>query len=238
MRHAPTTDFATTFPPLPPALADLSTPELLKVVLEEVGKGCKLEDFREHAATCHLTEEQVKAHVGAAKRLLLLDRAETAGPPRPLHPWDADPDYRKELIAEGGRIVALGMADTAAIVGALERHGFEPAAMIALWDDIVSDAIRQLHQLPRLTLLAGVIADLDAALDVYDTPGLNAEGRQLARSMHVALDGLRDNQMLPRGHVLATVKAFSEAEEWSGFGSAWCHKVTAACTTLAKLWGL
>lgn len=228
----------TSMPPLPPQLADLTAPELLKVVLEEVGEGCGLDDFREHPATCHFTADQVKANIGAAKRLLMLDRSETHGPSRPLMPWDADPSYRKELVRQGGRIFATGYADPEAMVEALLRARIEPEAMIALWDDFVTEGIAQLHRQPRLGILAGILATLDAAVAAYDTGDLNAEARNLVHTMRSALDGLRQNQAMPRAHVLATVSAFAHANEWSSFDPPHQARVKSALALLTKLWGL
>lgn len=239
MRHAPTKDFSSaTMPPLPPQLEGLSTPELMKLVMQRVGEGCTISDFRKAPETCDLSEAKLEANIGAATRLLMLDRCERQGPPRPLPAWEADPSYRKELVREAGRVIALGLADTAAIVAALDRHGVEPQAMIALWDDFITEAIHQMQRQPRIGVMARLVADLEAALDTFDGPSLNAEARQLAHSMRVALEALRGEQQVSRHHVLTTVKAFAAASEWSGFADHHQAKATAACAALAKLWGL
>lgn len=239
MLHNATTSATTPYmPPLPASLAVLPTPELMAAVMRQVGPGCALADFQQAAETCDLTEVQLKANIGAAKRILLMETERNDFPAAPVHPWDIDRDYRKELVAAGGRLVALGFADTAAIVASLDRGGIEPAAMIDLWDDIVSEAIRQFHQQPRLAPLAGIIADLTAAVDAYDSPRLNAEARNLVHSMRSALDGLAANQPLPRRHVLATINAFAAVSDWSDFDQPHREKVATACTTLRKLWGL
>lgn len=136
------------------------------------------------------------------------------------------------------RLVALGMAVTAAIVATLERGGYDVEEMLALWDDIMSEAIRQLHGQPRLAPLARIIADLDAALTAYENPSNNAEARQLAHSMRVALEALRENQQLPRRHVLRTADAFADAMEWGSFPIDTTARVRAAVDMLRKLWGL
>jgi hypothetical protein len=239
MFHASTTPDATPYmPPLPTGLAELPPPELMAIVMRRVGEGCTLDDFKEAAETCDLSEARLKANIGAATRIVMLDGQRNDQPQPPLHPWDADPSYRVELIKRGGRLVATGLADTAAIVAALERGGIEVPAIVALWDDIISEGLDQMHRLPRLSPLARIITDLDEALAAYDQPDNNAMTRQLSHSMHVALDALRDNQQLPRQHVLRTADAFADAMEWGSFPVPVTAKARTAVDLLRKLWGL
>ena len=232
------TDTTPYMPPLPAALAVLPTPELMAIVMRRVGEGCGIDDFNEAAETCDIGEPRLRANLGAAKRILMMETERQVFPAQPLMPWDADPSYRVELVKRGGHQVATGLADTAAIVATLERGGFEVEAMLALWDDIVSEAIHQLHSQPRLSPLARIIADLDQALSAYEHADNNAEARQLAQSMRTALESLRDNQQLPRRHVMRTADAFADALEWGSFPVGMTAKVRAAVDLLRKLWGL
>lgn len=225
-------------PPLPAEQAVLPTPELMAIVMRRVGKPVERRHFHAAPETCDLTDAQLDAHIGAAARIVEAGDTRQVFPQPPLHPWDADPSYRVELIRRGGRLVATGLADTAAIVAALDRGQIEPAAMIDLWDDIITEAIDQMHRQPRLSPLARIIADLEEALTAYDQPGNNAETRQLAQSMRSALDALRNNQQLPRHHVLRTADAFAAAMEWGSFPVPVTAKARTAVDLLRKLWGL
>ena len=225
-------------PPLPAALAILPTPELMAIVMRRIGEGCGIDDFREAAETCDLSEAKLRANLGAAKRILLVESERQVFPARPLAPWDADPSYRKELVQQAGRVFALGYADPALMIAALARAGFEPEAMIALWDEFVTEGISQLHRLPRLGLLSGIVADLDAAVAAYDTGDLNAEASNLVHTLRSAIDGLRNDEPLPRRIVLRTIEAFAAVEKWSSFDAPHRAKVESALTTLRTLWGL
>lgn len=124
--------------PLRPALAALSIAERLCEVIRRnrlEGRPTTREDFRQAEETCDLTDEQVDAHIGAAKRLMHPEVVRHDQPASPLMPWDADPSYRAERIAEAaGRIAAT-----------LRAAHYTPDEIAALGPAITAAALARLR---------------------------------------------------------------------------------------------
>lgn len=130
---------------LPPAIAALSIPERLVVVIREKnleGQPTTIQDFLEAAETCDLSEAVIAANIGAAKRMLRPEIVRQVYPSVPMMPWDMDPSYRRERIAKAAEILVdlpLTACDPNAFADL--RHGFSAGELKALWPEIIGEAL-------------------------------------------------------------------------------------------------
>lgn len=121
--------------PVPPVaeIARMPIPERMCEVIRRnrlEGQPTTLSDFRQAEETCDLTDAELEANIGHARRLMRPELVRIDQPPTPLMPWELDTDYAKERIEEG----------RAAVAEALRRRHYTPAEVKALGPAIAAAA--------------------------------------------------------------------------------------------------
>lgn len=124
--------------PVPPVaeIAAMPIPERMCEVIRRnrlEGQPTTLSDFHQAEETCDLSDAELEANIGHARRLMRPELVRIDQPPTPMHPWD-DPGYRKERIEEG----------RAAVAEALRRRHYTPAEVKALGPAITAAAFATL----------------------------------------------------------------------------------------------
>lgn len=129
---------------LSPDLAGLTVPRRMVAVMARqtrMGQPTTREDFHQAEETCDLTDVELDANIGAAKRLLNARAVRLDQPAAPIDPWDFDRDYRAERVACAADIVAPHLpAGESACVLALRQRQFSAREIGALWDEIIAAA--------------------------------------------------------------------------------------------------
>lgn len=146
----PSTSHTPTAIPLPPSFAALPIPERMVRVMRErrmQGQPTTLDDFLQASETCDLSEAQLAANIGAAKRLIHPETVRHDQPARPRDPWDFDRDYRKSRVQLAAGMLA-GAMPTEAEVHAILRQGdrFTARELGALWPEIIAAAGDLFHE--------------------------------------------------------------------------------------------
>lgn len=144
----PTTHTATTIP-LPPSISALSIPERMVQVMRDrrmQGQPTTLDDFLQAGETCDLSEAQLAANIGAAKRLIHPETVRHDQPARPHDPWE-DREYRQSRVQLAAGMLA-GAMPTEAEVHAILRQGdrFTARELGALWPEIIAAAGDLFHE--------------------------------------------------------------------------------------------
>jgi hypothetical protein len=129
--------------PLAPALAALTVPERMLAVIRRQahqGQPTTREDFRQAEETCDLSDGELDASIGDAKRLANPEVVRHDRPQPPVNPWDHDPEYRKERVAHAAGIIAGLMPNPGDLLVALRQRNFSTAEIGALWPEIIAAA--------------------------------------------------------------------------------------------------
>lgn len=132
--------------PLAPPLAALSIPERMLAVITRnrlAGLATTRDDFHQAEETCDLSDAELDANIGRAKRLANRDAVRHDQPAAPVSPWEADPDYRASRIALAAGTLA-GLMPTEAEAIAILRTGdrFSVRELGALWPEIITETAR------------------------------------------------------------------------------------------------
>jgi len=130
---------------LSPEIAALTIPERLIEVIRRKrleGQPTTITDFLEAEETCDLSAAVIGANIGAAKRMLRPEIVRQVYPATPVMPWDMDPRYRKERVAEAATIL-VDLPAQACNPGAFadSRHGFSERELKDLWPEIITEAL-------------------------------------------------------------------------------------------------
>lgn len=128
---------------LPPALAALSIPERMREVIRRKtrqGQPTTRDDFHGAEETCDLSDAELDTNIGAASRLASAEAVRHDQPTAPVHPWDFDPDYRRERVARGAEIIGGLLPDAPAIHLALRSAGFATREVGDLWPELIEAA--------------------------------------------------------------------------------------------------
>lgn len=130
--------------PIPPAIAQMSIVERLVEVIRRQrleGQPTTITDFLHAEETCDLSEAQIGAHIGAAKRVMKAEVVRHDQPATPVMPWDMDRAYRKQRVAEAaGILVALPLDNCNADAFAHLHQGFSANELCDLWHEILTEA--------------------------------------------------------------------------------------------------
>lgn len=130
--------------PIPPSIASLSIPERMVEVMRRLrmqGQPTTISDFLAAEETCDLSEAELCANIGAAKRMIHPEVVRHDRPPTPVMPWDFDRSYRRERVARAAAIVAdlpasFGDADMFSVL----RQAFSARELGDLWPEIIAAA--------------------------------------------------------------------------------------------------
>lgn len=130
--------------PAGPAYASMTIVErMLEVVRRQQlqGQPTTITDFKEAEETCDLTVGQLTDNIGVVKQMMNREVIRHDQPARPLWPWEADLDYRRERVERAARLIAgapqLGDPDMFAV---LRQSGYSARELGALWKEILLEA--------------------------------------------------------------------------------------------------
>lgn len=130
--------------PVPPAIAQMSIVDRMVEVIRRKrleGQPTTITDFLHAEETCDLSEAQIGAHIGAAKRVMNAEVVRHDQPATPVMPWDMDRTYRKQRVAEAaGILVALPLGNCTVDAFAHLHQGFSANELRDLWHEILAEA--------------------------------------------------------------------------------------------------
>lgn len=136
--------------PIPPSIAQMSIAERLVEVIRRKrleGQPTTITDFLHAEETCDLSEAQIGAHIGAAKRLMKGEVVRHDQPATPVMPWDLDRNYRKERVAHAaGTLVALPLSNCSVEAFAGLHQGYSANELRDLWPEILTEAFAVIQQ--------------------------------------------------------------------------------------------
>lgn len=140
--------------PLAPSLAALSIPELMLSVIRRnahEGQPTTRADFQQAEETCHLSDAQLDANIGAAKRLANQSVIRHDQPPAPVMAWDHDPEYRRQRVTFAAFLITGNLPGDDVAVAALRSAHYSTAEIAALWPEIMRDVGHRvaIQPLPR-----------------------------------------------------------------------------------------
>ena len=130
------------YPP-PPAVSAQSIPERMAAVMRAnriQGQPTTRDDFHQALETCDLSDAELDANIGAAKRLVDPEVVRHDQPPRPGRYWNIDPDYRRERVTRGAALVTRTLPGDDVAVAALLSAGYCAAEIADLWSEIMAEA--------------------------------------------------------------------------------------------------
>ncbi|MDF2980932.1 MAG: hypothetical protein K0Q69_704 [Devosia sp.] len=136
--------------PIPPSIAQMSIVDRLVEVIRRKrleGQPTTIIDFLHAEETCDLSEAQIGAHIGAAKRVMNAEVVRHDQPAAPVMPWDLDRDYRRQRVAKAaGIIVDLPLSDCSVDAFAHLHQGFSANELADLWSEILGEAFAIIQQ--------------------------------------------------------------------------------------------
>jgi hypothetical protein len=130
--------------PIPPAIARMSIVDRLVEVIRRKrleGQPTTIIDFLHAEETCDLSEAQIGAHIGAAKRVMNSEVVRHDQPAAPVMPWDLDRDYRRQRVAgAAATLVALPVSNCSVEAFASLHQGYSANELRDLWPEILVEA--------------------------------------------------------------------------------------------------
>lgn len=152
--------------PAPPSVASLSIPERMAAVIRQQahqGQPTTRDDFHQALETCDLSDAQLDAHIGEAKRLVHPEVVRQDSPPTGIAPWDFLPDYRRERVALAASLVNGLLPGDDVAVATLRSANFSNQEIAALWPEIIREVrLRPVFGAEPPANLATVIGRINA----------------------------------------------------------------------------
>lgn len=137
---------ATATIPLAPRFAGLTIPQRMLVVIRRhraIGDGTTTrENFRQAEETCDLTDAELDANIGAAKRLADPETVRFDQPQAPAYPWETDRAYRRQRVERAANLIVGLTPDPGQINTVLRTNNYEPREVGDLYGEIINAAAR------------------------------------------------------------------------------------------------
>lgn len=138
--------------PLPQSIAALKISERMAMVIRSKaheGQPTTRDDFHQALETSDLSDTQLDANIGEAKRLMHPEVVRHDQPPKPVMPWDHDPEYRRERVTYAASLVTgAPCLVTPVAVATLRTANYSPAEIAALWPEIMNHAAGRIALTP------------------------------------------------------------------------------------------